>query len=205
MGKGIPEFITGLPADVLQTPMGQMLAPMIENMERQARTQGGGDVGLGLGQGFGAAAAAAAAPTATAAHPAATAAIAVAADPQPTYGKGDTVWYTPSEGERVAATVVGVHVDDPPPYFSIKGAFGERQTVAKRLAPRDPQTDARTAAAEAAQRRADDSAKKKAAHKKAVAEEFAKIMAEGGRTPNEAAAEAVKKVRQRQRAQQGAA
>jgi hypothetical protein len=40
-GQDIPSYITGLPADALNSPMGMMLRPMIENMERQAKMQGG--------------------------------------------------------------------------------------------------------------------------------------------------------------------
>ena len=39
-GNPIPAHITGLPAEVLNTPMGGMLAPMLTQMENQMRSQG---------------------------------------------------------------------------------------------------------------------------------------------------------------------
>lgn len=36
-GRGIPEHITGLPAEVLSTPFGQMIKPMLANLEQQLR------------------------------------------------------------------------------------------------------------------------------------------------------------------------
>ena len=37
MGRGIPRHITGLPAEVLATPFGQALAPMLSGLEAQLR------------------------------------------------------------------------------------------------------------------------------------------------------------------------
>mmetsp|Transcript_18288 Transcript_18288/g.32769 ORF Transcript_18288/g.32769 Transcript_18288/m.32769 type:complete len:514 (-) Transcript_18288:165-1706(-) len=37
LDRKIPEFITGLPEEALNTPMGQMFRPMIENMQNQMR------------------------------------------------------------------------------------------------------------------------------------------------------------------------
>jgi hypothetical protein len=36
-GSGIPQHITGLPAEVLSTPFGQMIAPMLSGLEEQMR------------------------------------------------------------------------------------------------------------------------------------------------------------------------
>ena len=41
VGKGIPEHITQLPTEFLNTPMGQMFKPMIEGMYGQSRITGG--------------------------------------------------------------------------------------------------------------------------------------------------------------------
>ena len=38
-GNGIPGHITGLPSEVLNTPLGAMLAPALNQMETQVRTQ----------------------------------------------------------------------------------------------------------------------------------------------------------------------
>eukprot|EP01083_Nonionella_stella_P043094 116304_1 len=46
-GKHIPDYITGLPAEVLSTPLGALLRPMIEGFESQMR---GGGVGGMAGQ-----------------------------------------------------------------------------------------------------------------------------------------------------------
>jgi hypothetical protein len=35
--KKIPDYISSLPKDVLQTPIGQMFKPMIDQMQAQAR------------------------------------------------------------------------------------------------------------------------------------------------------------------------
>lgn len=45
--RPIPAFITGLPEEALNTPMGQMLKPMIQQMENQMK-QGGGQQGAGM-------------------------------------------------------------------------------------------------------------------------------------------------------------
>ncbi|PRW45331.1 deSI [Chlorella sorokiniana] len=37
-GNGIPQHITGLPAEVLSTPFGQMIAPMLSGLEEQMRS-----------------------------------------------------------------------------------------------------------------------------------------------------------------------
>jgi len=42
LGKGIPQHIVGLPERVFSTPLGQMLRPMIENMQNSINTPGGG-------------------------------------------------------------------------------------------------------------------------------------------------------------------
>lgn len=46
-GKAIPAFITGLPAEALATPFGQMLLPMIQQMEQQMKNGGGGPLPWG--------------------------------------------------------------------------------------------------------------------------------------------------------------
>ena len=46
-GKPIPAFITGLPAEALATPFGQMLLPMIQQMEQQMKNGGGGPLPWG--------------------------------------------------------------------------------------------------------------------------------------------------------------
>ncbi len=51
-GKPIPSYITGLPAEALATPFGQMLRPMIAQMEGQMRNGGGGGGGA-FGQPWG--------------------------------------------------------------------------------------------------------------------------------------------------------
>lgn len=52
------------------------------------------------------------------------------------YSCGDGVLHTQPDGACVPATVVGVHLDDGEPYYTIKYADGvERGTVATRLAP----------------------------------------------------------------------
>ncbi|KRW99460.1 Thioredoxin-like fold [Pseudocohnilembus persalinus] len=38
----LPEYITGLPAEVLKTPIGQMIKPIIDNMQNQVIQQSGG-------------------------------------------------------------------------------------------------------------------------------------------------------------------
>jgi hypothetical protein len=40
-GDGIPAFITGLPEQALNTPLGAMFRPMLEQMERRMKEQGG--------------------------------------------------------------------------------------------------------------------------------------------------------------------
>ena len=47
-GAPIPSFITGLPEEALNTPMGQMFKPMIESMEMKMREQGGGMSSMGV-------------------------------------------------------------------------------------------------------------------------------------------------------------
>ncbi|CAL5220471.1 g2495 [Coccomyxa viridis] len=47
-GSGIPEHITSLPAEVLSTPMGQMLAPMLTGVEAQLGSVQQGDSPLQL-------------------------------------------------------------------------------------------------------------------------------------------------------------
>ena len=42
IGQGIPGHITGLPAELMATPIGMMLRPMIEGFENNMRQQGGG-------------------------------------------------------------------------------------------------------------------------------------------------------------------
>lgn len=42
VGHPIPSFITGLPAEALATPFGQMLRPVIAQMENSMRGNGGG-------------------------------------------------------------------------------------------------------------------------------------------------------------------
>ncbi|CAN0445371.1 unnamed protein product, partial [Hapterophycus canaliculatus] len=37
LGKGIPEYIVGLPEEVLNSPMGGMLRPLLEKMTTQVR------------------------------------------------------------------------------------------------------------------------------------------------------------------------
>eukprot|EP00753_Platysulcus_tardus_P008975 PLAT174.1.p1 GENE.PLAT174.1~~PLAT174.1.p1 ORF type:complete len:397 (+),score=180.75 PLAT174.1:493-1683(+) len=59
VGKPIPEFITGLPAEFLATPMGAMLRPVIEQMQGQMRGVGGRGGGLDPFASFGGGAAAA--------------------------------------------------------------------------------------------------------------------------------------------------
>ncbi len=46
-GKPIPSYITGLPAEALATPFGQMLRPMIAQMEGQMRGSDGGGGAFG--------------------------------------------------------------------------------------------------------------------------------------------------------------
>lgn len=207
--------------------MGQMFAPMIEQMEASMRAQGGGDVGLGLSNGFGNGAfgaAAAPAPSATTATaPAAAAVVATAppAAPAPTTAsgsgpaggsdavqgdalhKGQAVWYTDGSGSKHAATIAGVHRDELPPYYTVTGdGIGERQTVRDRLAPRDSAADARAARAEAAEKRARASQLQQQKDQKAAIEaEFARIMAGGKHTANEAAVEALKRVKRRAKGQ----
>jgi hypothetical protein len=41
LSKGIPEHITGLPEEILKTPMGQMLKPIIDQMQNQVMSQSG--------------------------------------------------------------------------------------------------------------------------------------------------------------------
>ena len=71
--------------------------------------------------------------------------------------KGQAVWYTDTLGKRHAATIEGVHHDEMPPYYTVKGDdVGERQTVRERLTPRGPAADVSAARAEAAEARASD-------------------------------------------------
>lgn len=41
LGKGIPAHITGLPAEVLATPLGQVIKPMVEGMQRSMAAESG--------------------------------------------------------------------------------------------------------------------------------------------------------------------
>mmetsp|Transcript_11467 Transcript_11467/g.18462 ORF Transcript_11467/g.18462 Transcript_11467/m.18462 type:complete len:599 (-) Transcript_11467:211-2007(-) len=47
-GQNIPEYITGLPEDFLNSPAGQMLKPMIDNMQQQAVASYGDWGGMGI-------------------------------------------------------------------------------------------------------------------------------------------------------------
>lgn len=229
-GTGIPSYITGLPAEVMRTPLGAMIAPLIENMEREARRNAGdsGDVALTLsgalggGGGVGSIGGQTTPPSGTivAREAAAEVAAAQAMRPPPAvstsasaeHSKGSLVWYvSPNDNTRHEAKIQSVHYDEVPPYYTITMADGrERQTVAARLAQREAPSPA-SAAAAAAQARAHQQQQQqqsnvsspspsfmsKADLKAAVAKEFNVIMAEGKLSPNDAAAEALKRVKAR--------
>lgn len=48
LGKKIPDFITGLPHEFLKTPFGQMVQPIIQNMQNQALANFGDYAGMGI-------------------------------------------------------------------------------------------------------------------------------------------------------------
>lgn len=144
LGVGIPEHIVNLPDEVLSTPFGQQLMPMLSMMDAQMRTaseSGGG--GGGFGGGFG------------------------SAQPPPT--------------RRAVSVEQAVPTTQPAP------------APAKPSAPIVSAASSREAVAVAAETRAADA---KHALETAIKTEFAKLVQQG-MAPNEAAAAAVKAVRER--------
>lgn len=185
-GQPIPEHITDLPAEVLSTPMGQMLAPMLSGVESQLGSVQAGDTPLHLNspvpsfmlpqQQQGVPAQAPLTSAATAQHqlpqgiPAQTASTHATSVPPQT----PQVASAPTGGSQKATVSRAV--------MSTEAHGGKPQDAAGPSQPTDFKADADTKQAKA---------RAKATFEAAVRSEFARIMALGKNTANEAAALAV--------------
>ncbi|KAK9904006.1 hypothetical protein WJX75_002336 [Coccomyxa subellipsoidea] len=165
-GQPIPEHITSLPSEVLSTPMGRMLAPMLSGVESQLGNVQAGDSPLQLNS------------------------------PIPGFALPQLQQGTPAQTASAASTST-TPASRPPPVQAITGARPEpieESTPASQGLVRPPQEAAGPSKGNA------DSEQAKAAHKAAfeaaVRAEFARIMAVGKNTANEAAALAVAAARQ---------
>ena len=64
----------------------------------------------------------------------------------PVLPPGSKAWYTMADGQRVLTTILKVHYDDPPPYYTISIEGRERSTVRSKLEPTAPAAGAEGAA-----------------------------------------------------------
>ncbi|BDA45899.1 probable desumoylating isopeptidase 1 at N-terminal half [Coccomyxa sp. Obi] len=193
-GQPIPEHITNLPAEVLSTPMGQMLAPMLSGMESQLGSVQAGDAPLQLNspvpnfmlpqlpQGT---------PAQMASTSAGSAQHQTPQVPQGTPAQTASPHATsaPSQTPQVASAPTGGRMEATvnKAAASAEASAGKVQEMAGPSQPTDTKADADTEQAKA---------RAKMAFEAAVRSEFARIMSVGKNTANEAAALAVAAARQ---------
>ncbi|CAL8470503.1 g10045 [Coccomyxa elongata] len=193
-GQPIPEHITNLPAEVLSTPMGQMLAPMLSGVESQLGSVQAGDAPLQLNS-----------PVPSFMLPQLP-----QGTPAQTSSTGATSaqHQTPQLPQGTPAQTASAHATSAPPQTppvasaptggpqkatvkkaetSTEAFTGKQQEIAGPSQPAASKADADTKQAEA---------RAKVAFEAAVRSEFARIMAVGKNTANEAAALAVAAARQ---------